>query len=213
MTQTVIALDLHAVVFDFSFKDCCKALYAFFKKNPWYNLSLCNPLFVYRLIRELRTPTRTAERVYATLQTQYYPGLAVSADDFLDICNSYTINADVYALVRELKQAGCTIAVCSNIGKHAFERFYSGHRDFFDLCSVIVTSDPDDNYVRKPHSDFFTKFKQACYGALATQDLQFFFADDKRKNIRAARQAGIHGYHFKSAAKFRQFLVRHAVLS
>jgi|GEM_PF-4334802 FMN phosphatase YigB (HAD superfamily) len=203
--KIVVALDLHAVAFDFSYEKLLSGLYAFFKKEPLYNLSLLNPVFGYRLWHELRNSSMTAENIYTVLEKKYYPGLAGSKNEFFDICNAYDINPEMEALVAELKGKGYHVAVCSNIGKDAFKEFCRLHTTFFGYCDVLVTSEPEDNYIRKPALPFFEKFKERCAQQLG-DGLVFFFADDKIKNIKAAQKAGINSCLFKKPAQFREYL-------
>lgn len=203
--KVVIALDLHEVAFDVSYSKFVSALYAFFKKNPLYNLSLINPVCAYRIFSVLNT-TKTAENVYNVLAQKYYPGLERTRSEFYALCNIYDCNNEMLELVKELKQNGYRIAVCSNIGKNVCNDLSKEYTHFFDHCDVVVTSEPDDNYLRKPAPEFFDKFKKRCYAHFGHDQLIFFFADDKAKNILAAQQSGIRGCHFKNVVQLREYL-------
>ncbi len=203
--KVVITLDLHEVAFDRSYSKFVGALYTFFKKNPLYNLSLINPVCAYRIFSVLST-TKTAENVYNVLAKKYYPDLEHTRSEFYALCNMYNCNPEMLQLIKELKQNGYRIAVCSNIGKNVCNDLSKDHAPFFDHCDVIVTSEPEDNYLRKPAPAFFDKFKKRCYDHFDSDDLIFFFVDDKEKNIKAAEQCGIHGCHFKNVIHFREYL-------
>lgn len=198
---TVVGFDLHGCAFDFSAAKFCGAAYKFFSKNP-YNLTLLNPLAAYRVYNVMKRVPKTAEHVFDTLSKDYYPWLAASHDDFLDLCNIYVPNKAMFALIGKLNQKGIVTAVCSNIGEKAYGKFSKEYPEEFAQFKVITISRSEFGYCRKPSPEFFKRFKQDCYDALGTENIRFIFTDDKAKNVKAADQMGITGIKFKNAQQF-----------
>ncbi len=170
--QVVIAFDLHEVVFNFSYSKFFGSTYKFFKKNP-YALTLANPFAGYRVVNTFFSTSKTAENIYTQLSEKYYPWLAESKIEFINVCNSYILEPEMEKLLTELKAKGYRLAVCSNIGYQAFEQFKREHPNVFDLFEVIVTSHPERNYLRKPAPEFFDHFKADVAQVVQDPDITF----------------------------------------
>ncbi len=206
--QIVIALDLHGVVFDFSYQKFVRATLDFLKKDFLHTVSLMNPFCAYRIITILNKSSWTAENVYREL-TRYYPKLADRHGEFLQLCNAYELNVAMHELISDLKKQGYRIAVCSNIGEQAYHRFVQEYPQFFEHCEVAKVSAGHEAYMRKPAPNFFINFKQMCHEKFGHDDLYIVFADDKNKNIKSAEKYGIKkGHVFKNAAQFKKFLIK-----
>lgn len=203
--QTVIAFDLHEVVLDRSYSKLFSAIKAFFAKSPLHHISLLNPVCGYRVYCILKKTSKTAENIYEHL-TQHYPKLAMSKQEFFDMCNMYEVNPEMHQLIDDLKAQGYRVAICSNIGDEVYKDFRKKHPEFFDKFEIVGTSHPDDNYLRKPAPEFFDKFKRMCREQLGEQNLRIIFTDDRKENARAAKENGIEGICFESPAKLRSDL-------
>lgn len=207
--QVIIAFDLHEVVFRFSYAKFFNAVGKFFWKNP-YALTLANPVAGYRFYRTYTHHAKTAENIYEKLTQNYYPWLEHSKGEFIAICNSYILDIQMKKLLEDLKKQGYRLAICSNIGYHAFACFQQEHAEFFELFDVIVTSHPEKGYMRKPSPEFFNEFKRQVE-RVVREPRYYIFIDDKVRNAQAAQACEIHGIVFTHSDQLRRSLKQHGI--
>ncbi len=205
--QTVIALDLHGVALTFSIPKLISRICGFLVSNPSHTLILpLNPLCWYRVYHILKTTPKAAEVVYDKLTQDYYPELSKSKKEFLMLCNPYDVHPEMAKLVTELKAQKYRLAVCSNIGKQAFDVYRPEYPDFFDKFEVIGTAAPENDYARKPEPAFFEWFKATCQQKLGQQELRYVFADDNEGHVISAQKSGLNSFVFKNPQEFRSDL-------
>ena len=116
---------------------------------------------------------------------------------------------ETVAIIQELADNPLyTNHVGSNIGSTVFQtitdqRQYPQYEDifkYFDLPRSHVSS----SSIRKPDPRFFEEYLDN--NKIDFKNTRVIFIDDKRKNIRAAKQVGLEAVRFKNAKQLRQDL-------
>ena len=105
-------------------------------------------------------------------------------------------NPDVLALARDIKAAGCNIAILSNM-TFGLLKVLKAKFDWLNEFDVCIWScekgcaKPDENIYRD------------CLGALSCEPGKVMFFDDRSCNVDGAKQAGIDAHLFESAEQAR----------
>ncbi len=193
---TVIVFDLHNVVFKSQRRKIVFSCLKLMRQGTWrYTL---NPALWYKVYR-LRTQSDVAEDIFHKV-TAAYPELARFRNDFIRITNTQKPIRGVVDLIKKLKERGYKTYVLSNIGKETFEQLclkYPDIRTFFDGA---FTATAEQNYLHKPHMDFYKQFKDYLKDE-GLADKQILFIDDLKRNLAAAASCNIAGVHYRSSRR------------
>lgn len=108
----------------------------------------------------------------------------------------HPLNPDMLDLVRALKSRGYLLGIISNTIPGLEERLREGLPEFIDIFDIRVGS--GDIGIAKPDEGIF---RHALDG-LGVRAEESVFADDVRKYAQAAREVGMHGFHFTGYGQF-----------
>jgi HAD superfamily hydrolase (TIGR01509 family) len=195
---TVIAFDLHNVVFKKQTRKIIVSCLKLFPQGTWrYTL---NPRLWYRAYR-IKATSDVAEDIFQKV-ADLYPGLSRFRDDFIQLTNAQRPIRSVVALIKELKRKGYKLYILSNIGRDTFIELAELHPDISSCFDGAFTSCAENNYSQKPHADFYEQFK-AYLKQQGHEDKQILFIDDLKKNIAAAAQCNIAGVHYISSKRLK----------
>jgi hypothetical protein len=144
------------------------------------------------------------------------PGLLLKIGDFFNggaadhaamrrIFNCQEPVCGTWGIVKELKAAGHSLYIFSNIGEKTFKELQEKYPNWFDIFDGYHTVPSNDKKLRKPKPKAFASFKKMVHEKHPI-DTQIVFIDDKSKNIKAAREAGFVTIHFSSAEQLKKEL-------
>lgn len=118
--------------------------------------------------------------------------------------NAMNINPEMLQLVDELKEAKIPVALFSNVEAHLAHLLKEfGFYDPFDPCILS-----HEIKAKKPNQEAYECLLQQLDVPAET----IIFIDDKRRNIKAAREIGIDGIRFESAKQIRKELTKRKIL-
>ena len=119
--------------------------------------------------------------------------------------NYKTESTEMYELIKELKNKGYKLFLCSNAAE-SFHKYEDSVEAFKLLDAKIVSADIK---AVKPDREFFDY-------VLKTYDLkakECFFIDDLAANVKGAYECGIDGYQYNgNAGLLREFMERVGIL-
>ncbi|MGP1611462.1 MAG: HAD family hydrolase [Catonella sp.] len=116
-----------------------------------------------------------------------------------------TENSEMYELIKDLKNKGYKLFLCSNAAE-SFHKYEDSIEAFKLLDAKIVSADIKEV---KPNREFF-EYVLNTYKLKAEE---CFFIDDIAENIRGAYECGIDGYQYNGNVNLlRKFMKRVAIL-
>lgn len=193
---TVIVFDLHNVVFKSQRRKIVFSCLKLMRQGTWrYTL---NPALWYKVYR-LRAQSEVAEEIFHKVSVSY-PGLASFRNDFIKITNTQKPIRGVVDLIKKLKVRGYKLYVLSNIGKDTFLQLCQKYPDIGNCFDGAFTSSAENNYMQKPHMDFYERFK-SYLKEQGQGHKQILFIDDLKRNLAAAASCNIAGVHYKSSKR------------
>ncbi len=116
---------------------------------------------------------------------------------------------ETVAIIKELAENPLyTHHVGSNIGRTVFQTLsdpkqYPQYEEIF-MHFDLPRSHVSDSTIRKPDPRFFKEYLDK--NKIDLEKTRVIFIDDKRRNIRAAKQIGLEAIRFKNAKQLRQDL-------
>src|SRR5690606_20730259 len=109
-------------------------------------------------------------------------------------------------LIKYLKTRGYKIYILSNIWPMSLELLYNKFPTLEALFDGAYIPQASNGFIAKPHPSFYEGFKY--YLAQQNQaHKQIIFIDNRKKNIKAARQAGLIALKFSSAKELVDKLI------
>jgi len=129
------------------------------------------------------------------------------------ICNAQQPIKGTVSIIKELCANGYTHHIGSNIGKTIFDELINPniHPQFAELfaCfelekSHVISCDEHGTIIRKPRVEYFQDYLKKNNVDLSKT--RVIFIDDRKENVKAAREVGLHGIHFKNPKKLRKAL-------
>jgi len=203
--KTIVAVDLHGVLFTFNHKQIVslflkskgklKLLFSFFSPFLWAD--------IFRLMRK----GSVGEEYIVRLADKHhrlrpYVPLGVA------IANAQKLNHPVLELLKTLKKNGCSLRMFSNIGDTLFADLEKKFPDVFPLFDSFTVAQHANGYMRKPQTNAFQDFLKKYN----SDGNAVILIDDKKKNIRGAEKNGIIGILFASAGQLEQNLKKLGLL-
>lgn len=193
-TNTILAFDLHSVIFAFNYKEALTILW----KWP-HKLSLFLCAFRIRLVWKsfaLLFNDPTDEQYFALFQ-QYCPKLLPL---IINLFNAFKPIDGMVNLLKDLKAKGYELHIVSNIGHRRLEFLKKRCPDIIALFDKAkITNGDVYHLIKKPSLEYFIGYLRDYN---PTSKL-IIFVDDKKQNIEAATSVGIVGIRFISADKLR----------
>ena len=193
-SNTIIAFDLHSVIFTFNYKEALLIIF------QWpYKLTLFLCAFRIRLVWKcfaLLFHNPTDEEYFALFQ-QYCPKLLPL---IIELFNAFRPINTMVDLLKELKAKGSELHIASNIGARRFEFLKKRYPDIIALFDKAkITNSDVQHLVKKPSQEYFMSYLKDYN----SDHRSIIFIDDKEQNIEAATKVGIIGIRFISADKLR----------
>lgn len=194
--NTVIVFDLHNVVFKSQRRKIVLSCLKLMRQGTWrYTL---NPALWYKVYR-IRSQSEVAEDIFHKV-TASYPELARFRNDFISLTNTQKPIRGVVDLIRQLKERGYKLYVLSNIGTETFYQLCLKYPDISTFFDGAFTASAEQNYLHKPHMDFFEGFKRYLKDQ-GEEGKQILFIDDLKRNLAAAASCNIAGVHYRSSRR------------
>lgn len=206
--NTLIAFDLHDVIFQKSPTQILRELLAMRKKGTIVKVML-NPYF-WNYIRKLKKQTNVAEDLFRRLVLKY-PQITGFEAEFIKLSNAQKLKPKTVSLIKRLKDRGYQLFVLSNIAERTFDELKDKFPELFSYFDDALVVSADDNYLHKPHPAYYDKFKMKLQ-TLGYSDKHILFIDDLKHNIQAAAEAGMSGIQFKSAKRLEKIFKELALL-
>lgn len=205
--NTVIAFDLHEVLFDRSkLRIAAKSLKLVYKGMWRY-------LFNYRFLKTVARLRRelVVEEAIVNELIKIYPELAEFKPNFFEIANDVTLVEPMFDIIKQLKEKGYRLYVLSNIGRETYEQLYTRYKHVFDYFDGVYSPGPDNKYCHKPNANFYDQFKDFVKSK-GDGDKQILFIDDIDKNLVGAFGCNIAGIHCTSTRHVHNVLTRLSVV-
>jgi len=190
--KTIIAVDLHGVLFTHNYKKMLKTFWHSKKKLKLFFATLSPALWLdfFKLLKKNAVAEEYIVRL-ADTHKRLRPFVPLG----IEIANTQKPSQPVIDMLKKLKKNGCTLQLFSNIGDTIFADLLGKHPDIFTLFENFTIAAQENNYRRKPHVQAFEDFLKTHN----QENKTVILIDDKRKNIRGAQQNGLIGIFFESA--------------
>jgi FMN phosphatase YigB (HAD superfamily) len=202
--DTIIAFDLHSVVFKANIQEMLHILWQWPKK---LKLLLCglNLKLIWKAFRLLLNDP-TDEEFFALFQS-YCPALLPL---IVKLFNAFKPIDKTIDILKELKSQGYILHIASNIGPRRFTALQNRYPDIIGLFEKATINNGNiENLIKKPHPEFFEKYLRDNN----PEHRPVIFVDDKLRNITAAQKHGIQGIQFHSPEQLRKALTEMHILS
>lgn len=206
--NTLFAFDLHDVIFQKSPTQILREVLLIKGKGKILKLAM-NPYF-WGYIKKLKKETFVAEDLFKRLVLKY-PQLKDLEPEFIRLSNAQKPKKKTVAILQKLKEKQFKLFVLSNIAERTFEQLKNKYPTIFNNFDGALVVSPDDNYLQKPHPDYYEKFKTHLKHH-GHETKHVLFIDDLRQNIHAASNAGISGIQFSSAKNLEKTLKQLGIL-
>lgn len=196
-STTIIAFDLHGVLFNQDYPGMLKMLYRSQHKYLLAAYAL-NPA-VWLLCFKLWRHASPIER-YITSLTNEWPRLAPAQDDLITLANAQKPNKAIIQLVQELKQSGYELHIFSNIGTIILADLVTQFPQIMALFDHVFTTSAALGYPSKRHPALFNAYL-CSRPTLANKKV--IFIDDSINNVAHAQRYGILGIHAVNPEQIR----------
>lgn len=198
--STVIAVDLHGVLFKPNYKNMFKQ---FFKNKKKLKLvfALINPRLWIDVVR-LMHKRAIVEEFFIRLGKKYHrlePFIPLG----IKIANQQEPVTDVVKTLNNLKKKGYSIHLFSNIGSIIFEDLNKKFPTLFKMFDSFTMPSHTNGYLRKPSKKAFEEYLNEHN----TDGKQVIFIDDKKRNVHAAKKHGIISILFRSPRQLKEKLL------
>ena len=202
-TDTIIAFDLHSVVFTPNWHEIIKIFW------HWpHKLLILACFFRFRFIWQCLTlffHEPTDEEFFALFHERCPKLLPLAIAMF----NSFEPMDGTVEILKELKAKGYVLHIASNVGPRRFKRLKERFPLIMNLFDDAKTNNGKANgIIKKPNPQFFIEYLRDYNPT----HKKVIFIDDNKHNVKAARAFGIIGIDFKSPCQLRQALVQLQIL-
>lgn len=197
MKKQAIFFDLNGVLLAFSIRDFCKEFFAY-KKKWRLIVHFLNPYITFYALKFACTET-VVEHAVIKLITKF-PILEQHKTYMLRAINCQNLKAGAHELKTLLKRHNIKLFALTNIGEESLHYLQKQHALFFNDFITLYGTEKEDNYLCKPHKDFFLKH-------LPKAGIEFehlVFIDDNYQNVQAAKALGVHTFHFKNMLQLQK---------
>lgn len=187
--NTIIAFDLHDVIFTMDYKQILATLWH--SDQKWRLIAYgFHPKVWYDLWHITRSNS-SAEKYFMELTTNY-GGLKDCMPTFIKLTNAQKPVEKTIAIIKRLKLQGYTLHILSNIGAETFKELNDLHPEIFELFDAVKVVSHLENHIGKPHKTIFDNYIDEHNN----DGHRVILIDDKKKNIQAAREHGMIGIRF-----------------
>jgi HAD superfamily hydrolase (TIGR01509 family) len=195
---TLIVFDLNDVIVKPDIHAMLSALYH--AQNKRHILTHLIPTSMY-LARTLWHTESSFEDVIHTCKKHNH----VIADLLRTLSTCQKPISGTIEIIKSLHTQGYELAIASNIGSETIHVLQEKYPHIFKYFSSVVTCDTINNseqFIKKPDTKFFELF-QKKYNP---HKKRIIFIDDKRINVQAAQNSGMHALVFKNSKTLRKQL-------
>ena len=203
--KTVIAVDLHGVLFKHDYKKMLKLFWDSKNKLQLFRAIISPSLWLDLL--KLKKKGAVIEQ-YLVLLADKHVRLKPFVPLGIAIANAQKPINPVIDILLKLKNKGYKLELFSNIGETIFKNLQKKTPKVFTLFDSFTISSKSNDYRRKPNADAF----QAFLKSHNTKNKTVILIDDKQKNTCGAQKNGIIGLLFTSAKQMEKELQRLGVL-
>ena len=191
--NTVVAFDLHGVVFNVSKKGVMKTLWKTPKKLSLIKLML-TPAFRKQYKATKKLALSTEQRMKLLMPT--FPELQKYKKYFIEICNQQDINQEVLAFIRKLKSQGYHLIIASNIGEETYQELEAKYPILKELFEYAFTSGKISGYAKKSSPVYFDRLKAFVQEKYTSRNI--IFIDDHTAPVETACAKNINGIVFSN---------------
>ena len=194
-TRTILAFDLHSVVFKPNWKEIIRIFWQWPHKLQMIFCAF-KIQFIWKCVALLfHNPT---DEEYFALFQNYCPKLLPL---IVKLFNAFTPINDMVTLLKDLKNKGYELHIVSNIGPQRFTNLQQRYPDIIASFNKAKINNGDiAHLIKKPHADYFKSYLQDYN----PDHKHIIFIDDNKKNINAAHAMGIQAIQFTSYKKLKQ---------
>lgn len=196
--NTVIAFDLHGVVFTSSYRGIAKIL--LFCPHKLRLLSLFVNIPMVRTVLTAIFKKYVIEQCINTLAAKH-PIFVPIRPTALAVANAQKINHDTLAIIKQLHATGYELIVFSNIGEESIGLMRKRFPAVFDYFLTVIHTSAREQYLAKPSSRAFDKLF-----AHVGLEKNIIFVDDAYKNIKRAHELGLYPIPFFNAKILKETL-------
>lgn len=198
--KTILAIDLHGVLFKHDYQRMLKAYWQS-KHKLKLILALINPLLWIDAIHLMRERA-VAEQFLVGLADKHHR-LKPFVQLGIHIANQQKPIQKVVDMLKNLKNKGYTLHLFSNIGSIAFEDIQKKFPVIFQLFDSFILPSRSNNYLRKPNPTAFATYLRENN----KENKQVILVDDKKKNVIQAKNHGMKSILFQSPEHLQQQLL------
>ena len=202
-SDTIIAFDLHSVVFAPSWKEVIKILWQWPHK---LQILVCvfRPRFVWHGFT-LLFHEPTDEEFFALFHEQC-PKLLPLA---IELFNSFKPMRGTVDILKELHAKGYVLHIVSNVGPRRFKTLKERFPQIMELFAMAkVNNGKAHHIIKKPNPQFFIDYLRDYI----PEGKSVIFIDNNKHNIKAAAALEINGIRFKSPVQLRHALKERHIL-
>ncbi len=197
---TMVIFDIHGVLCKAKFSEIIKTFFHSPYRGVIFRHALRPKLWIdaFRLWRQA-----AVAGTYIAFVKAHYPKLIPCIPLFIHMANSQEPNNSVLAIIKKLKAQGYTLNVLSNIDDEILADLRSTPcgQMLIHFDEVMGTQAHSQG---KPSPDMYKDFIAQHNGDHKTM----IFIDNRRRNVRGARRAGMIGILFKNAHQLEHALRR-----
>lgn len=193
-SETIIAFDLHSVIFFPDWKEIASLLW-----RSDCKLRLLKNAFNVRLMAAsfyLLLHNPTDEEFFAIFRKRCPELLQFMTN----LMNAHKPGQECVALLHTLRDSGYRLDIISNIGPSRFAALQEKYSAIINLFQFSkINSGNADALVKKPDPLFFAEYLRDA----GVDGKRIIFVDDNKRNIASAASLGIKSIHFKSARRLK----------
>jgi len=187
--ENIIAFDLHGVIFTVDWRLVWRTFWRYPHKLRLIACGFHIPL-VWRGLC-LLFDNATDVEVYA-LFNKYCPSLLPF---IIDITNVHKPIPESVRILQTLKARGYELHILSNVGPDRLRRLREKYPDVIGLFDKMLINNGDAKHlIKKPQKAFYEQYLRK----FNLQSKNVLFIDNKKANVRVARELGFSGIHFKN---------------
>ena len=208
-TTTIIACDLDEVVISGR-----EASYMHWLMAP-SRLSFAMTVKKVRKRYKLYDPLLIIEKI-----KQLYPKLSKKAEEFKKIIGLAPLKKKTVALLGLVAQQGYTFVAASNMAKGTYGTLVQNQvlpeifsPEIYFVKTKKSNKKADGSYYEKPDLEYFINLKKYIQKKYPDKRFEHIvFIDDKEKNVKVAREAGLIAIHYKNSQQLRESLVQIGII-
>jgi len=194
--NTIIAFDIHGVIFKTDYKKIFKLL--------WHNKKAAKLLLFIWHPKVIKTLFRLRKK--ESVVEEYVMALAKVSKHFrefiplgIEIANAQKPVPETIKLIKTLKSLGYRLDIISNIGQIIYYDLVEKYPAIFAHFKNAHVACAEFDYVAKPHPIVYKSYQEKHN----PDKHQIVFIDDKKKNLKSAARFGMTGIYVSNTDHIR----------